>query len=81
TLTTLDLSWNVIGVDGAKRFADALQHNKVIRSLSSTMAYIFPYFFAQTLTTLHLRDTGLGDEGAAFIANALTQNTVIPILS
>jgi Ran GTPase-activating protein (RanGAP) involved in mRNA processing and transport len=81
TLTTLDLSDNEIGADGAQHLADALRNNTVTVILHSSISYMHLYFCTQTLTTLDLSDNEIGADGAQHLADALRNNTVTLILS
>jgi len=78
TLTTLHLSYNEIGHEGAKHIANALQCNKVIYFL--LFATPSKRHFIQTLTTLYLSYNRIGDQGVKHLANALRENTVINVL-
>jgi hypothetical protein len=48
TLTTLDIGWNKVGVEGTKHLANALQHNTVIVVLYSSTSHLFALFIADT---------------------------------
>ncbi|CAF4175755.1 unnamed protein product [Rotaria socialis] len=74
TLTTLDISSNKIGADGAKQLANALANNKVTLNQSSPIAYIVNLLFKQTLTTLTLDNNKIGDNVRQRIAARVREN-------
>ena len=86
TLTTLNLSSNQIGAEGAQHLSDALLHNTVRQnhlfflslslSLLLLLSYPTAFYFIQTLTTLNLYDNQIGAEGAQHLSDALLHNTV-----
>ncbi|CAF3871208.1 unnamed protein product [Rotaria magnacalcarata] len=76
TLTTLDLSYNDIGEDGAQYLANALATNKVTLNQPLCVEYIVNLFLKQTLTTLDLTGNNIGEDGAEHLANALATNKV-----
>ncbi|CAF4513463.1 unnamed protein product [Rotaria socialis] len=76
TLTTLDISSNKIGADGAKQLANALANNKVTLNQSSPIAYIVNLLLKQTLTTLNLLFNEIGEDGAKHLADVLANNKV-----
>ncbi len=80
SLITLGLWGNQIGDQGTQHLADALQHNTVIHTLSSSISHLYSHFLIQTLTALILASNSIGDEGAQHLANALQNNTVTYIL-
>lgn len=57
-MTTLNLSWNKIGDEGAKSISEALKVNGILT----------------TMTILNLYDNQIGDEGAKSILEALQVN-------
>ena len=90
TLTTLDLSYNNIGDEGAKVIADALKGNKTLTTLDlshnnieveGTKALAEALKDNKTLTTLNLSHNEIGDEGAKAIAEALRINTTLTTLN
>jgi hypothetical protein len=77
TLTTLNLTVNAIGNEGATYVANALRHNNVSLVLEIThLLQMHLYHLLQTLTTLKIGWNRIGAEGARHIANALHHNTV-----
>jgi hypothetical protein len=79
TLTTLYLSRNQIGDQGAKHLSDALLHNTVRQKnffFSLPLSHPTVFDFIQTLTTLDLRSNQIGDQGAKHLSDALLHNTV-----
>ncbi len=76
TLTTLNLSLNQIGGQGAQSIGQALQNNTVRINQSLHFSHFHFSPFIQTLTTLNLRNNQIGDQGAQSIGQALQYNTV-----
>ncbi len=85
TLITIDLrgregqayDCQTIGPEGARYFAEALQHNTVIQLKS---LHLSSQSFLQTLTTLSFWHNTIRDEGVLYLANALKQNKVTHLL-
>ena len=76
-LTTLNLGSNKIGVEGAQAIGQALQTNKVTKTMILFNFYhIHLSLFTQTLTTLNLRGNQIGVEGVEAIGQALKTNKV-----
>ncbi|CAF3647198.1 unnamed protein product [Rotaria socialis] len=76
TLTTLDISLNMVGDDGARHLADALANNKVTLNQSSRIAYIVNLLLKQTLTILHVSANNIDKDGAKHLAKVLANNKV-----
>ena len=78
TLTTIDLSHNGIGVQGAEYLANALEENEVTQlSPLFFVIQLFTRYPLQVLTTLIMAHNRIGDQGAQQLANALQKNNVI----
>ena len=76
TLTTLDLSSNQIGDQGAQYFAEVLHKNSVSQNQSLHFYHIHHSYFIQALIKLDLRNNGIGDTGAQYIVEGLEKNSV-----
>ena len=89
TLTTLDLSWNNIGVEGATALGVALHHNTTLTTLNlkynnigaeGATALGVALHHNTTLTTLNLNNNNIGAEGATALGVALHHNTTLTTL-
>ncbi|CAF1326433.1 unnamed protein product [Adineta ricciae] len=89
TLTTLDLSFNGIGAEGAEQIADALRTNTILTTLYLNYNRIRAegaQHFGDALRTntilteLYLGNNEIGAEGAQHIADALRTNTTLTTL-
>jgi len=77
TLTSLNLSSNQIGDEGAHHLSIALMSNmvrKVSFSLDTNLIYFI--FDIQTITTLDLTGNQIGNQGAKCLSHALQSNKV-----
>eukprot|EP00900_Chrysochromulina_parva_P007052 jgi/Chrpa1/16348/Chrysochromulina_OHIO_Genome00021880-RA len=88
-VTTLDLGYNSIGVEGAKAIAEALKVNAVLTELhlsNNNIGVDGAKAIAEALkvnavvTTLDLENNNIGPEGAIAIAEALKVNAVVTTL-
>jgi Ran GTPase-activating protein (RanGAP) involved in mRNA processing and transport len=77
-ITTLDLYYNQIGVQGSQHLANALKQNTV---KPHTLIVLFIHYYLQTLTTLDLSHNKIGNQGVQYLANALQHNKVTSSLS
>ena len=75
TLTTIDLTDNTIGVDGAIQLANALLVNTV-RPKFTRLNLLYRILISQTLKTLNLGTNQIGVAGVQYLARALQRNTV-----
>jgi len=76
-LTTLDLSSNQIGAQGAQYLGEGLKHNTVRSSLLLVLCMVSVFsLLIQTLTTLDLQSNKIGDQGAQYLGEGLQHNTV-----
>jgi Ran GTPase-activating protein (RanGAP) involved in mRNA processing and transport len=89
-VTTLDLSVNRIGDDGAKVIAEALKVNTVLTTLGlshsiigieGAVAIAEALKVNSVLTSVNLQVNSIGDDGAKAIAEALKVNAVVATLS
>ena len=80
TLTTLDLSENGIGDEGAQHLADGLRKNKVSMIGFRCVSYKRVEISTQTLMALYLQVNKIGEEGAQRLADVLRTNTVSSIV-
>ncbi|CAM4892110.1 unnamed protein product [Rotaria socialis] len=89
TLTTLDISSNKIGADGAKQLANALANNKTLTTLNLLFNEIGEdgakhladaLANNKTLTTLNIAWNKIGNEGAGYLANALDNSKTLTTL-
>ncbi len=83
TLTTIELGYNDIGVEGAKDVAEALKINKTLTTIHLERNYIgsegakylaWALEINKTLTTIHLYYTSIGATGQKHLAEALKIN-------
>jgi uncharacterized membrane protein len=79
TLTTLDLSWNKVGEEGAQYLANALQSNNV-RYFFVLINYISVYGLTQTLVSLDLIHNNISFRGLQYFVEALQINKVVQFL-
>jgi len=86
TITTIDLSRNVIGVEGAKSLADVLAKNTTITNIDLSRNVIgvegaesLAAALAEntTITNINLSHNHIGPEDAKSLASALAKNTTI----
>eukprot|EP00808_Paulinella_micropora_P025841 g78556.t1 len=86
-LSSLDISVNNIGPQGAKHIAEAIQTRKSCIHLLTSMIYmkgemLLPCAPAnKVLQTLNIVDNNIGDQGAAAFADALKVNTTVQTLN
>ncbi|CAF1010907.1 unnamed protein product [Adineta ricciae] len=90
TLTTLNLSGNRIGAEGAQHIAYALRMNTTLTTLNLSgnrigaegAQHIADALRTNTtLTTLNLHQNGIGDEGAQHLADTLRTKTRLTTLN
>lgn len=90
TITSLNLSDNLINAEGIKPFAEALKENTTLQSLNlsnNTLRKEGIEHISQaletnnTLTTINLSYNDIGDDGAKRLAQVLTKNTTLSFLN
>jgi len=88
-VTSINLFYNQIGVEGAKALAEALETNKTVTSISLThnqigdegaKALAEALKANETVTSINLFDNRIGDEGAKMIRKALMINVSVTML-
>ena len=79
------LQWNKIGVEGAKKMAEALSINNTLTTLNLVVRFV--YFLNQPILKTdnfieiqHSQFNEIGDEGAKNLAEALSINNTLTIL-